>query len=27
VDAHVDLFSRYTDEDIHNLMAYIQTLR
>ena len=27
VDAHVDLFSRYTDNDIHNLMAYIQTLR
>ena len=27
VDAHVDLFSRYTDDDIHNLMAYIQTLR
>jgi mono/diheme cytochrome c family protein len=27
VDAHVDLFSKYTDDDIHNLMAYIQTLR
>jgi mono/diheme cytochrome c family protein len=27
VDAHVELFSKYTDEDIHNLMAYIQTLR
>jgi mono/diheme cytochrome c family protein len=27
VDAHVDLFSKYTDADIHNLMAYIQTLR
>jgi mono/diheme cytochrome c family protein len=27
VDAHVELFSRYTDDDIHNLMAYIQTLR
>jgi mono/diheme cytochrome c family protein len=27
VDAHVKLFSRYTDDDIHNLMAYIQTLR
>jgi cytochrome c oxidase cbb3-type subunit 3 len=26
VSAHVDLFSRYTDDDIHNLMAYIQTL-
>lgn len=27
VDAHERLFSRYTDNDIHNLMAYIQTLR
>jgi len=27
VDAHVDLFSKYTDADIHNLMAYMQTLR
>ncbi len=27
VDAHVELFSRYTDDDVHNLMAYIQTLR
>ena len=27
VGAHVKLFSRYTDDDIHNLMAYIQTLR
>ncbi len=27
VDAHVDLFSKYTDHDIHNLMAYMQTLR
>jgi len=26
-DAHVDLFTRYTDADIHNLMAYLQTLR
>ena len=25
--AHEELFSRYTDDDIHNLMAYIQTLR
>jgi cytochrome c oxidase cbb3-type subunit 3 len=25
--AHVDLFSKYTDADIHNLMAYLQTLR
>ncbi len=27
VEAHVTLFSKYTDDDIHNLMAYIQTLR
>jgi cytochrome c oxidase cbb3-type subunit 3 len=27
VEAHVELFSRYTDDNIHNLMAYIQTLR
>lgn len=27
VDAHVGLFSKYTDADIHNLMAYLQTLR
>lgn len=26
VEAHVDLFSKYTDDDIHNLMAYLQTL-
>jgi cytochrome c oxidase cbb3-type subunit 3 len=26
VDAHVALFSKYTDADIHNLMAYLQTL-
>jgi cytochrome c oxidase cbb3-type subunit III len=25
--AHVELFDKYTDDDIHNLMAYIQTLR
>lgn len=25
-DAHVQLFGRYTDDDIHNLMAYLQTL-
>jgi len=25
--AHVELFPKYTDADIHNLMAYIQTLR
>jgi mono/diheme cytochrome c family protein len=27
VEAHVDLFPKYTDADIHNLMAYLQTLR
>lgn len=27
VDAHVELFAKYTDADIHNLMAYLQTLR
>lgn len=26
-EAHVELFDKYTDDDIHNLMAYIQTLR
>jgi cytochrome c oxidase cbb3-type subunit 3 len=25
--AHVELFDKYTDADIHNLMAYIQTLQ
>jgi cytochrome c oxidase cbb3-type subunit 3 len=25
--AHVDLLGKYTDDDIHNLMAYIQTLK
>ncbi len=27
VEAHVELFSKYTDDDIHNLMAYLQTLK
>lgn len=27
VNAHVTLFGKYTDDDIHNLMAYLQTLR
>jgi cytochrome c oxidase cbb3-type subunit 3 len=27
VEAHVELFSKYTDEDVHNLMAYLQTLK
>jgi cytochrome c oxidase cbb3-type subunit 3 len=26
-EAHADLLARYTDADIHNLMAYLQTLR
>ena len=26
-DAHVAQFEKYTDEDVHNLMAYLQTLR
>ena len=25
-DAHVEQFAKYTDDDIHNLMAYLQTL-
>lgn len=27
VEAHVDLFPKYSDADIHNLMAYLQTLK
>ena len=27
VEAHADLLGKYTDADIHNLMAYLQTLR
>jgi cytochrome c oxidase cbb3-type subunit III len=27
VEAHVKLFPKYTDDDVHNLMAYLQTLR
>mgnify|MGYP001556091367 CR=1 FL=1 len=27
VNAHVELFSQYPDADIHNVMAYLQTLR
>jgi cytochrome c oxidase cbb3-type subunit 3 len=27
VNAHVEQFSKYTDADVHNLMAYLQTLR
>jgi cytochrome c oxidase cbb3-type subunit 3 len=27
VDAHAELLGKYTDVDIHNLMAYLQTLR
>ena len=26
-DAHIAQFEKYTDDDIHNLMAYLQTLR
>jgi cytochrome c oxidase cbb3-type subunit 3 len=26
-DAHAELLAQYTDDDIHNLMAYLQTLR
>jgi cytochrome c oxidase cbb3-type subunit III len=26
-NAHVELFDKYTDADVHNLMAYLQTLR
>jgi cytochrome c oxidase cbb3-type subunit III len=26
-EAHADLLGKYTDDDIHNLMAYLQTLR
>jgi cytochrome c oxidase cbb3-type subunit 3 len=27
VQAHVDLLSKYTDEDMHNVFAYLQTLK
>jgi cytochrome c oxidase cbb3-type subunit 3 len=27
MNAHVEQFSKYTDADIHNLMAYLQTLQ
>ncbi|HLY40068.1 MAG TPA: c-type cytochrome [Terracidiphilus sp.] len=27
VEAHAELFPKYSDDDIHNLMAYLQTLR
>lgn len=27
LNAHVDLLSKYSDADVHNLMAYLQTLR
>ncbi len=26
-EAHVELLGKYTDDDVHNLMAYVQTLR
>jgi cytochrome c oxidase cbb3-type subunit III len=27
VEAHAELLGKYTDDDVHNLMAYLQTLR
>jgi cytochrome c oxidase cbb3-type subunit 3 len=27
LEAHVQLFDKYTDDDVHNLMAYLQTMR
>jgi len=27
VNAHIELFNKYTDADVHNLMAYLQSLR
>ena len=27
VEAHVEQFPKYTDDDVHNLMAYLQTLK
>ncbi len=27
LNAHVEMFPKYTDNDVHNLMAYLQTLR
>jgi cytochrome c oxidase cbb3-type subunit 3 len=26
-EVHADLLAKYTDDDIHNLMAYLQTLK
>jgi cytochrome c oxidase cbb3-type subunit 3 len=26
-EAHAELLAKYSDDDIHNLMAYLQTLR
>jgi cytochrome c oxidase cbb3-type subunit 3 len=26
-EAHAELLGKYTDDDIHNLMAYLQTLK
>jgi len=26
-EAHAELLPKYTDDDVHNLMAYLQTLR
>ena len=27
LEAHVEQLARYTDDDMHNLLAYLQTLR
>jgi cytochrome c oxidase cbb3-type subunit 3 len=27
LEAHADLLKKYTDEDMHNVLAYLQTLR
>jgi cytochrome c oxidase cbb3-type subunit 3 len=27
LDAHVEQLGKYTDEDMHNVLAYLQTLR
>ena len=27
LDAHVTAMSKYTDDDIHNVLAYIQTMK
>jgi len=27
LDAHIEQLGKYTDEDMHNVLAYLQTLR